>query len=139
MKVFQKFILKKINTSDIPYLLFYKGDINLLSDIKKNVAVIGVLNPQQDIEIREREFVKQIVNNNCNIVSGLAKGCDAIAHDQCLESGGKTIAILPSTLENIFPAENRALANKIIKNKGLLVTEYFTKPKGRFDATKKIY
>lgn len=108
-----------------PVVLFYKGDISLLCKMDKNVAVIGVLNPKHGVEERERAFVSALVKGGCNIVSGLAKGCDSISHKQALDSNGITIAILPCTLKNIFPSENKSLSDEIVSKNGLLVTEYY--------------
>jgi DNA processing protein len=55
----------------------------------------------------------------------LALGCDSIAHRQTLNLNGKTIAVLPSPLNNILPTTNKELANQIVKNNGLLITEYY--------------
>jgi homoserine O-acetyltransferase len=54
----------------------------------------------------------------------LAFGCDSISHQQALDSNGKTVAILPSPLNNILPARNKGLAFQIVEEGGLLVTEY---------------
>lgn len=123
--------------ADKPYLLFYKGDLSLLEDLSRNVAVIGLLTPDENIIEREEVVVKKLVERGMNIVSGLAKGCDTIAHKACLEANGKTIAILPSPLSQIYPAENRELASEIVDNGGLLLTEYYKKPVSRFDSTKR--
>jgi Predicted Rossmann fold nucleotide-binding protein involved in DNA uptake len=123
--------------TDKPYLLFYKGDISLLKNIEKNIAVIGLLNPENNIIARETIAVRKLVECGMNIVSGLARGCDTIAHRVCLEANGKTIAILPSTLAQIFPAENRELACEIVDSGGLLVSEYYKKPASRFESTKR--
>ncbi|MEE6031108.1 MULTISPECIES: DNA-processing protein DprA [Avibacterium] len=116
------------NPSEKPVALFYKGDLSLLSKNSVNVAVIGVLNPDQDTEIDERKIVELLVNKGMTIVSGLAFGCDSIAHDQTLRSNGATVAILPSPLNNILPARNYELAVNIVENQGLLITEYYTEP-----------
>jgi DNA processing protein len=96
----------------------------LLSLENKNISVIGLLNPEGDIEERERKIVAQFVKNGATIVSGLAFGCDSISHQQALDSNGKTVAILPSPLNNILPARNKGLAFQIVEEGGLLVTEY---------------
>ncbi|MCS6905640.1 MAG: DNA-processing protein DprA [Bacteroidia bacterium] len=116
---------KTINNGDRPVLLFYRGDLSLLHASNKNVAVIGVLTPAPEVERIERKVVKELVKNGATIVSGLARGCDTIAHEQALESGGKTIAILPSPLSDILPARNKKLADKIVEKGGLLITEYW--------------
>lgn len=113
-----------VKESEKPIFLFYKGDIDLLSIENKNISVIGLLNPEGDIEERERKIVAQFVENGATIVSGLAYGCDSIAHQQALDSNGKTVAILPSPLNNILPARNKGLAFQIVEEGGLLVTEY---------------
>lgn len=113
-----------VKESERPVFLFYKGNIDLLSIDNKNISVIGLLNPEGDIEERERKIVAQFVKNGATIVSGLAFGCDSISHQQALDSNGYTVAILPSPLNNIMPARNKGLAFKIFEEGGLLVTEY---------------
>jgi len=113
-----------VKESERPVFLYYKGNINLLSIENKNISVIGLLNPEGDIEERERKIVAQFVKNGATIVSGLAFGCDSISHQQALDSNGNTVAILPSPLNNILPARNKGLAFQIVEEGGLLVTEY---------------
>lgn len=114
----------KVKNSQRPVCVFYKGNINLLQLNNPSMSVIGLLNPTEDIEIREKEFVANIVNNGITIVSGLALGCDSIAHKVALKSG-KTIAILPNTLDKVMPSQNEKLASQIVENGGLLLTEYY--------------
>lgn len=113
-----------VKDSERPVFLYYKGNINLLSIENKNISVIGLLNPEGNIEERERKVVDEFVKNGATIVSGLALGCDSISHRQALDSKGKTVAILPSPLNNILPARNKSLAYEIVEEGGLLVTEY---------------
>jgi DNA processing protein len=113
-----------VKDSSRPVFLYYKGDIALLNIENKNITVIGLLNPDSNIETREKIIVDQFIKNGATIVSGLAMGCDSISHRQALESNGKTVAILPSPLNNIMPASNKLLANQIVEEGGLLVTEY---------------
>ena len=122
-----------IKSADKPFALFYKGDISLLGKDNLNVAVIGVLNPDDKIELTERMVTTEILKHKATIVSGLALGCDSIAHKTALENSGKTIAILPSTLDNILPKENTKLAERIVDEGGLLISEYFEAPKSRND------
>lgn len=113
-----------VKDSERPVFLFYKGNIDLLNLENKNISVVGLLNPELGIEDRERKIVAKFVKNGATIVSGLAFGCDSISHHQALDSNGKTVAILPSPLNNILPARNKGLAYKIVEEGGLLVTEY---------------
>jgi len=115
-----------VKDSEKPVCIFYRGDLSLLNRNSKNVAVIGLLNPDEEIEKIEREFVDELVKNGVVIVSGLALGCDTIAHKQALESNSKTVAILPSPLSDILPKKNYKLAQEIVEKGGLLVSEYLT-------------
>ncbi len=85
-----------VKSSERPVILFYRGDLSLLNKTNKNVAVIGLLNPDKDTETVEREVVSKLVSCGATIVSGLALGCDTVAHRQALRSDGKTVAILPA-------------------------------------------
>lgn len=122
-----------VKDSERPIFLYYKGNIDLLSTDNTNITVIGLLNPEGDIEERERKIVAQFVKNGATIVSGLAFGCDSISHQQALDSNGKTVAILPSPLNNIMPARNKGLAFQIVEESGLLVTEYGTDFKSKME------
>ena len=126
-----------LKSNEKPFLFAYKGNINLLNDIENNVAVIGVLTPTENIELREQKIVKELTESNLTIVSGLAKGCDTIAHKVCLENNGKTIAILPTTFDNIYPKENVKLVEEIVKNNGLVLTEYVVEPQNKFERIKR--
>lgn len=114
-----------VKNSEKPFLLFYKGNIELLQNLNNNVAVIGLINPTQKIEDREKIIVEELVKRDLVIVSGLAKGCDTIAHRTCVDNNGKTIAILPSQINKITPAANKNLASEIISKGGLLLSEYY--------------
>lgn len=122
-----------VKESQQPVFLFYKGDINLLNRNNKNIAVIGLLKPDPYTEKIEQEIVNELIQNGATIVSGLALGCDSIAHRQALKSNGKTVAILPSSLVNIMPPSNKGLSEEIVAKGGLLVTEYFTEPYTKMD------
>ena len=119
--------------SDKPYLFAYRGDISLLNDRVKNFAVVGSLTPTEKILHRENAAVAELTERGYHIVSGLARGCDTAAHMTSLACGGKTIAVLPSALSNIYPKENAELAERIVQNGGLVLTEYVTEPATRYD------
>lgn len=126
-----------IKNSEKPFLFVYKGNIELLSNTSKNVAVIGVLSPTPDIESREQIIVKELASNNLVVVSGLARGCDTIAHKTCLTCNGKTIVILPTTFDDLYPKENEKLASVIIESGGLVITEYVFKPRNKYEGIKR--
>jgi len=124
----------EVKNSEQPIVIFYKGNLNLLSLENKNIAVIGLLDVDDNIEKTERIVVSELVNQGATIVSGLALGCDSIAHQQALDSYGNTIAILPSALNDIVPAKNKQLASDIIGNNGLLITEYYEEVKSKSES-----
>lgn len=130
-------IVNNLKNTDKPFLFVYKGNIELLSNTRNNVAVIGVLSPTPDIENREQKIVKELAISNLVIVSGLARGCDTIAHKTCLACNGKTIAILPTTFDDLYPKENGKLASVIIENGGLVITEYVKKPRNKYEGIKR--
>lgn len=106
-----------------PLILYCKGDMSLLSS--KNVAVIGSRMPSEISIKLTKSIIKKIVDSSINVVSGLAYGCDTIAHQNTLENHGKTIAVLPSGLSVITPSGNQKLFDNIITNGGLAISEYY--------------
>jgi len=123
----------KVKNSEKPVVLFYRGDLRLLEEQNKNVAVIGLLNPDEDTKAFEKRVVISLVNHGVTIVSGLALGCDTIAHKQSILSGGKTVAILPSPITDILPQGNKELAEAIVKHDGLLVSEYYERVNSKME------
>ncbi len=101
--------------------LYIKGKV-LKSDIKA-IAVVGSRNASFRGEALTKKFVKEFVKEGYTIVSGLARGIDTIAHKTALKEGGRTIAVLGSGLDIIYPFENKVLAQVIIKH-GALVSPY---------------
>ena len=122
-----------VKNSDQPVVLFYRGDLRLLSRPSKNIAVIGLLTPDEGTEEAEREVVSKLVDCGATIVSGLALGCDTVAHRQALRCEGKTVAILPGPLNEILPSANKELAEEIVRKSGLLITEYYEKAKSKME------
>ena len=106
-----------------PIFLYVKGNAEALS--KPNMAVIGTRKPSENSQLFEKELVKAVLDNSDRaIVSGLALGCDKIAHETTVFENKVTIAILPSGLNKIAPASHKGLAEEIIENGGCLVSEY---------------
>ena len=105
-----------------PSRLYVEGNIENLSNF--GIAVIGSRTNTKYGEKMCQKFVKGLVEYNINIISGLALGIDGIAHTTCLKNSGKTIAVLPSGLSNIYPSKHKELAETIIKNGGTVISEY---------------
>lgn len=108
--------------SNPPSRLYVEGNVEILNDI--GIAVIGSRTNTQYGEKMCKRFVKNLVEYNINIISGLAFGIDSIAHKQCLKNSGKTIAVLPSGLGNIYPYEHIDLVKQIVSNGGAVISEY---------------
>ena len=106
-----------------PLILYVKGNLEALT--KTNIAVIGTRKPSKNSQNFEENLVKDILNNqDMVIVSGLALGCDKIAHQTTVDLNKVTIAVLPSGVNVIKPASNKKLAKDIIDNGGCLISEY---------------
>lgn len=118
-------IQQTVKEGDRPVALFYRGDIGLVKSTVNNVAVIGLLNPSEQIEMDERTVVRSLVAAGKCVVSGLARGCDSVGHRETLDCGGKTVAFLSSPLNEVNPPSNRPLSDEIVAKGGLLVSEYF--------------
>src|SRR5581483_2585101 len=88
------------------------------------VAVIGSRKATLYGRQITHDLVVQLSKQGIAIVSGLAFGIDSYAHCAALESGGYTIAVLPSPLEKIYPASHSQIAEQILLNGGTLVSEY---------------
>lgn len=106
----------------IPPFLFYKGDISATN--RKSIAIIGTREPSIEGETASEFFAKNLAGKGVNIVSGLALGCDTFAHKGALEGNGITTAILGGGLDQIYPSENKKIADRIVEERGLILTEY---------------
>lgn len=107
---------------DKPISLYVKGNVEILNDF--SLAVIGCRKNSIYGEKVAKAVTKGIVKNNMVTISGLAKGIDSICHKETLKNNGKTIAVIGSSLDIIYPSENKDLADEIIKNGGCIVSEY---------------
>nr|WP_211746035.1 DNA-processing protein DprA [Paenibacillus sp. Marseille-Q4541] len=108
-------------TADPPWVLYTKGDINLLH--KPSIAMVGTRVPTGYGKKVGEVFASQLCKAGYAIVSGLARGIDSVCHDAAIRADGLTIAVLGAGLSHIYPAENTALASRIAST-GLLVSEY---------------
>ncbi|MGY0617454.1 DNA-processing protein DprA [Vibrio sp. FJH11] len=104
-----------------PPLLFVQGEQTCLS--QPQIALVGSRNASIDGLQHARHFAADLVHNDLVVTSGLALGIDGHAHDGALQAGGKTIAVLGSGLENIYPVRHRGLALRVAEN-GALVSEF---------------
>ena len=105
-----------------PLILFYYGNINLLTSFNK-VAVIGNRNYSMYGKEMTEKIVKELKEYDAVIVSGLALGIDSIAHNEALNNNMNTIAVLGGGIDYCYPLSNKHLYDKI-KHNGLILSEY---------------
>ena len=113
-------ILKEIYQP--PWALFAKGNISLLAKEPK-LAVVGSRQATQYGKNAIRLIFPNLIEKGVLIVSGLAKGIDAFAHESAIRNGGKTIAVIAGGFNHIYPKENLGLALELMKTQ-LIVSEY---------------
>ena len=109
-------------TKDDPFLLFVRG--TLAPDPAKSVAVIGTREPTSHGVLIAQRITQYLVEQGWSVVSGLAKGCDAIAHQAALDHDGHTVAVMAHGLHTVAPKTNLRLAEDILNKGGALVSEY---------------
>lgn len=105
-----------------PPLIYVHGSLEEID--RWAVAVVGTRRLTSYGRQVTQELVTGLVLNGVTIVSGLARGIDAIAHKTALDHGGRTIAVLGSGPDCIYPPENRSLARQIVNGRGAVISEY---------------
>jgi len=111
-------LLKQL--ADPPSILFVEGDLSLLS--RWQLAVVGSRNPSASGRDTAYEFARYLGHDELVITSGLAMGIDAAAHQGCLSGQGKTIAVIGTGLDQVYPAKHKQLAREIVAS-GAIVSE----------------
>lgn len=105
-----------------PAVLYWQG--KFIDNHEYLFSVVGTRKPSFYGRRATEEIVKPLAANHLTIVSGLALGIDALGHQATLASGGRTIAVLGSGLDQIHPRTNVRLAEKIRENNGLILSEF---------------
>lgn len=108
--------------SDPPKQLYVLGDIENLK--KDGIAIIGSRCCSEKGRDLANEYAYNLSKLGFTIISGMAKGIDTASHVGCLNAGGKTIAVLGSGFNHIFPPENSKIFYRIIENGGTVISEY---------------
>ena len=106
-----------------PFVLYYYGDLSLIQDYHKNVSVVGSRDYSEYGKRKTEEIVDGLSRNGFTIVSGMAIGIDTIAHQQAINSKGKTVAILGSGIDYCYPSSNIHLYERL-KRHHLVMSEY---------------
>ena len=105
-----------------PYSLFYKGEIKNLN-FAYNIAIVGSRRCTSYGINATQVIVKDLCKNNINIISGMARGIDTIAHKNSLKNNGYTCAVLGSGIDVVYPRENRRLYEELCEN-GCVISEF---------------
>lgn len=122
----------RLRDADHPVeLLYFQGWWELVNS-PRSVAVVGTRNPSSEGLARTKRLVTALVRDDFTIVSGLAAGIDAMAHQTAISEGGRTIAILGTPLSKAYPAANTNLQKEIAANYLLIsqvpVKRYWNQP-----------
>lgn len=111
-----------VELSNAPLVIYYMGDIKILGN--PCVAIVGTRKMTGYGKEVAQNFSETLANAGVVVVSGLARGIDTTAHKGALNVSGLTAGVIGSGFGKIYPPENLQLAREIIKNKGVLLSEY---------------
>lgn len=115
-------------TSHAPFALFLKGNRNLLS--RQKVSMVGTREPSPAGRTAAITLAQSFAATGLTVVSGIARGIDALCHHAALEAGGSTIAVLPNGFTHPYPLENRDLYQLAAESPQiLLLSEYVPQQK----------
>lgn len=107
---------------DYPTVLYAKGNAKLLNE--KSITIVGSRNCSDYGKYLSERFAYLLASKDMCIVSGMAKGIDTYAHKGAISANGKTVAVLGSGVNKIYPLENKKLYENILSNNGLILSEY---------------
>ena len=126
------------NTYNPPPFLYVNGKITQSDN--RAIAIVGSRIPDMYGKKVTKQIAAELARNGITVVSGMARGIDSIAHSACLEAGGRTIAVLGSGIDVVYPPENKKLYKEISQN-GAVLSEFpiGTKPEsGNFPRRNRI-
>ncbi len=110
---------------DPPPVLYYRGQVNRDENqgIIPAIAIVGTRTPSDYGKRWTQRLSMALAQAGITVVSGLAEGVDAEAHNSCLQAGGRTVAVIGTGVNIIYPWTNRKLAEALVQ-KGLILSEY---------------
>lgn len=110
-----------LRIADAPPVLYVRGALADMDNVA--LAIVGTRKPSTYGQKAAHELAKAVAAQAVTVVSGLAQGIDAEAHQGALEGGGRTIAVLGSGIDRIYPRSNSELAQKIMRQ-GAIISEF---------------
>ncbi len=117
-----RYPLRLRETHSPPLVLYVRGNITLLNS--RMLTVVGTRKPTRYGLIAARRLVEPLAAEGVAIVSGLAFGIDAEAHEACLAGAGRAIAVLGNRIDDVYPRSNLGLAQRILERQGAIISEY---------------
>lgn len=105
-----------------PPFLFYKGE---LREKDRGVSVVGSRKVSEAGAAAARGAAAVLVERGLTVVSGLAAGVDSAAHSEALARGGRTVAVVGTGINRVYPAQNKGLAATIEQRQGLILSQFF--------------
>ncbi len=117
-------------THDHPPLLFVLGE--LIEADRRSISIVGTRDASTDGLAMAGRLVRELADRRVTIVSGLARGIDTAAHSAALNAGGRTIAVYGTTIDHVYPKENKTLA-RAIRWQGACLSQFLPgMPTGRW-------
>ena len=107
--------LNEVERKNAPEKLYTAGDVALLRNGPR-VSVVGSRRASDEGVRRAEILTKALVERHAVVISGLAEGIDTAAHETAIALGGKTVAVLGTPLDKVFPAKNRPLQDRIMRD-----------------------
>ena len=112
------------NIDNPPSVLYYKGDLSICN-LEKTLAVVGSRRATSYSKDALAKIISELNGTDICIVSGLASGLDTTAHNSAISNNLKTIGVIASGFDYIYPASNKELYKQIENGKGAILTEYY--------------
>lgn len=105
-----------------PPFLFVKGE--LVDTDRKAIAIVGTRKASDEGLKRARKLARELADRGVTVLSGLALGIDTAAHTSTLEAGGRTVAVIGTGIERVYPKENKTLAERVVRH-GAVVSQFW--------------
>jgi DNA processing protein len=109
-----------------PLGLYIRGELSSLKSIgyADSISIVGTRRATPEGKATTKRFARELTLAGFGIISGLALGIDAAAHEGCLEADGRTAAVLAGGLDKFYPTTNEKLGKQILENDGVVISEY---------------
>ncbi|MBR1424244.1 DNA-processing protein DprA [bacterium] len=120
----EKYPKMLLNIDNPPAVLYYKGKL-FECNLEKTLAVVGSRRASTNARNNLRKIISGLANTDICIVSGLASGIDTVAHTAAIENNLKTIGVIASGFDFIYPTQNKTLYSNIENGYGAVITEYY--------------